>query len=355
MTTPAANAAAQAAASRLPGPQKAALVLLALDEEVAASVISHLSEVEVKQLWERAESLDPSLVSELSPTFREFHDLMKGTGPISSRAAGLYFRDLTIKALGEDRANKIFSPPPPPPPPPGTKIDPTVALQSAKTSALAEVLQEENPQIAAVMVAQLPRERAAEVLAAMDPGMQADVLGRLASLTEIPADAVALASEALARALESAGALGDSSEKKRFDGVTFTAGLLNDIPADDSQRLLSELNERFEKVAPKVRDAMFTFEDLSTLDIKGAQALMKEVQPDQLVIALKTASEDLRELFLGAISSRAAAAMREELGLLPPMRLSEVEAAQRAVVDAAQRLARDGRIQLAGSSKEAMV
>ncbi len=343
-------------AARLHGPQKAALVLLALDEDVAAEVLGHLDEDEVKRLAERADALDPSMVHALAPTFREFHELMQSQAPLGARAASMYFRDLTVRALGEDRANKILSPPAPVPQlEAGAKVAPMVALQSAKTSALAELLQEEHPQVAAVIVAQLPRERAAEVLSAMAPDQQTDIIGRLAGLTEIPAEAVALASEALARALESAGALGDGAEKKKFDGVQFTAGLLNDLSPDDSQRLLGELNERFEKVAPKVRDAMFTFEDLSTLDMKGAQALMKEVAPDQLVIALKTASEDLRELFLGAISSRAATAMREDLAILPPMRLSEVETAQRAIVEAAQRLARDGRIQLQGGKQEAMV
>lgn len=345
------------ATPRLHGPQKAALVLLALDEDVAAEVLSHLDEEEVKRLAERADQLDASMVHALTPTFREFHELMQSQAPMGAKAAALYFRDLTVRALGEDRANKILSPAAALPAleAGAAKVTPIAALQNAKTSALAELLQEEHPQLAAVIVAQLPRERASEVLAAMAPEQQSDVLGRLAGLTEIPAEAVALASEAVARALESAGALGDGAEKRKFDGVQFTAALLNDLSPDDSQRLLGELNERFEKVAPKVRDAMFTFEDLSSLDTKGAQQLMKEVAPDQLVIALKTASEDLRELFLGAISSRAATAMREDLAILPPMRLSEVETAQRAIVEAAQRLARDGRIQLAGGKQEAMV
>lgn len=340
---------------RLDGPQKAALVLLALDEDVAAEVLAHLTEDEVKRLAAHAEAVGPTMAPALAPTFREFHELMNTQTPMGAKAASLYFRDLTVRALGEDRANKIFAPPPPPPPDPAAKITPLAALQGARTSALAELLQDEHPQLAAVIVAQLPRERATEVLAAMAPEQQSDVLGRLAALTEIPAEAVELASEAVARALESSGALGDGAEKRKFDGVQFAAGLLNDLPPDDSQRLIGELNERFEKVAPKIRDAMFTFEDLNALDTKGAQQLMKEVAPDQLVIALKTASEDLRELFLGAISSRAATAMREDLAVLPPMRLSEVEAAQRAIVEAAQRLSRDGRIQLSTGKQEAMV
>ncbi|MFO0728283.1 MAG: FliG C-terminal domain-containing protein [Myxococcota bacterium] len=333
------------------GPDKAALVLLALDIDVATQVLSHLSETEVKQLAKKADALDTSAVQSLGATFEEFERLMKSELPVGSRAAGVYFRDLAVKALGEERAKLLLEPPPSR----ENGLEPMQALRSAKTTALAELLQEEHPQLAAVIVAQLPRDRAAQVLASIPGERQADIVGRLASLTEIPAETVALASEAVAKALASAGALGETAQNRSFDGVAFTAGLLNELPPDDTERLIGELNDRFTKVATKVRDAMFTFEDLNGLNQKAVQSLMKEVSPDQLLIALKTASEDLRELFLSSISSRAAAAMREDLALLPPMRLSEVESAQRSIVEAAQRLATEGKITLPGGDKEKLV
>jgi len=334
------------------GPDKAALVLLALDVDVATQVLSNLSESEVKLLAKRADALDTGAVQALEATFAEFEQLMRTDGPVGARAAGLYFRDLAAKALGEERALLLLAPPPYRDP---NALEPMQALRSARTTALAELLQEEHPQLAAVIVAQLPRDRAAAVLAAIPGERQADIIGRLASLTEIPAETVQLASEAVARALASAGALGETATNQKFDGVAFTAGLLNELPPDDTERLIGELNDKFNKVATKVRDAMFTFEDLNGLTQKAVQSLMKEVSPDQLLIALKTASEDLRELFLSSISSRAAAAMREDLALLPPMRLSEVEAAQRTIVEAAQRLATEGKITLPGGDKEKLV
>jgi flagellar motor switch protein FliG len=337
--------------AKVKSPDKAALILLALEVDVATQVLANLDETDVKKLAARADGLDMSVVSALQPTFREFVELMKSDTPIDGKQAGEYFRDLAARALGEERANLLLAPPAPP----VERIEPMQALRTARTSALAELLQEEHPQLAAVIVAQLPRDRAAEVLRAIPAERQADILGRLASLTEIPAETVQLASEAVARSLASAGALGDRSERRKFDGVTFTAGLLNEMPPDDTERLLNDMSNKYEKVATRVRDQLFTFEDLSGLTQKSVQVLMKEVSPDQLLIALKTASETLRELFLSSISSRAAQAMREDLALMPPMRLSEVESAQRTIIEAAQRLSNEGKLTLPGGDKEKMV
>lgn len=137
------------------GPDKAALVLLALDVDVATQVLSHLSESEVKLLAKRADALDTGAVQALEATFAEFEQLMRTDGPVGARAAGLYFRDLAAKALGEERALLLLAPPPYRDP---NALEPMQALRSARTTALAELLQEEHPQLAAVIVAQLPRD-----------------------------------------------------------------------------------------------------------------------------------------------------------------------------------------------------
>lgn len=328
------------------GPEKAALFILSLDEDLAASILSQLSEKQLKQLSDRADSLDPRMASALDKIFGEFEQMMKTPGPIVAGAPRSQFRGLAEKAFGRERAQRLLAPP---------AAQPIEALKSARVGALAETLQEEHPQVAAVIVAQLPKDRAAKVLASMTPELQTEIVARVASLKEIPTDTAKVASEALARSLAAAGAIDESGERRDFDGAAFAAGLLKELTPDDSARLLDDLSARYEKVAPLVREAMLTFEHLELMDTRSMQVVMREVTPDQLVAALKTASEELKNKFLGAISQRAAATIREDLQLLPPMRLTEVEAAQRAIVETATRLAAEGRITLPGGGSETMV
>jgi flagellar motor switch protein FliG len=336
-----------AAAIRLSGPQKAALVILAMEEAVACELIRHLSEKELRRLVECVDKMQTLPTELLDATFEDFDAQLRA--PVPPRGGGEYLRKLTTNALGGERAQRLLEPPTIP-------SAPFDAIRSARAKTLADLLQEEHPQVAAVILSQLPREQAGQVLLEMPPERQGDLLVRIAALSEIPAQAVAVASEALARALQAAGGLNDSRARQEFDGVAFAAGLLNELPRKESERVLSALTELDGKIAPKVRDAMFTFEDLSRLGVRDVQTLMREVSSETLLLALKTAGEAMRELFLSAISSRAAEQMREDLSLMPPTRLSDVEAAQREVVECATRLASDGRLTLpGGGSGEKMV
>jgi flagellar motor switch protein FliG len=333
--------------SNLTGPQKAALVILALEESVACELIRHLSEKELRRLVECVDSMSTLPTDQLDATFEDFDAQLRS--PVPPRAGGEYLRKLTTSALGGERAQKLLEPP-------VVMTRPLDAIRSARAKTLADLLMEEHPQVAAVILSQLPREQAAAVLLELPADRQGDLLARIASLAEIPAQSLEVASEALARALIAAGGITDTATRHEFDGVAFAAALLNELPGKESERVLNALTELDGKIAPKVREAMFTFEDLSRLGVRDVQSLMREVSSETLLMALKTAGESMRELFLSAISSRAAEQMREDLSLMPPTRLSDVEAAQREVVECATRLASDGRITLPGSgSGEKMV
>jgi flagellar motor switch protein FliG len=182
-----------------------------------------------------------------------------------------------------------------------------------------------------------------------------ELIARIARLEELPAESLAVASEALSLALAASGAAGESRGGQEFDGVGFAAALLNELPIDDSDRLLERIAESEAGVAPMIREAMFTFEDLSRLDRRSMQTLMREIAADQLVVALRTASDELRDAFYSAMSQRAVATIREDLELLPPKRLSEVEAAQREIVETAMRLASDRQLVLPAAVAEEMV
>jgi flagellar motor switch protein FliG len=280
---------------------------------------------------------------DLDRAFADFADSMEGPPPVA-RDGAAYVRRLATVAVGEERARRLL--------PASKEPSPLEQLRSARASTLAELLAEEHPQIAAVVVAQLPRDQGAKVIMAMPEERQAELLARLAGLEEVPAQAAQLLSETLAKAL---GGDANAPARSAFDGVSYVAGLLNEMSVTDSERLLNSIEEKSADIVPKVREKMFTFEDLLRLPVRNLQGLMKEVPTESLLVALKTASEGLREHFLGAVSSRAAVQLREDLQLLPPTRLSDVERAQREIVESALRMAADGKLVLPGPSSEAMV
>lgn len=329
----------------IPPARRAALVILGLHEEVAALVLRHMSEDALRRLATETAALDPVPQHGIEPSLEEFEKRMTDHVPLGK--ASEHLRRVATSSLGGDRARRLFDPS-------YEDVPALEAIRSARTATLAEILQEEQPQLAAVIISQLPREQGAKLLLAMPGERQTDLLARIASLKEVPATAVQVASESLARALAAAGGFG-GAERREFDGIAFSAGMLNELPPTETERLLSGMQEKNEKLVPKIREAMFTFEDLGRLEVRALQVLMREVQSDQLLIAMKTASEALREKFLSAVSSRAAASMREDLQLMPPMRLAEVETAQREIVETAMRMSSEGRLALPGSKSEKMV
>ena len=331
---------------RLTPAQRAAVVLLGLDEDVAQHVLRALDPRDLRLLAEAADSLGNVGGDALFPAFEEFEKAL--ATPRLPGGPGDYLRKLTASTVGADRARALFAPPE------SAATAPLETIRSARAQSLAELLADEHPQVAAVILSQLPRQQAAEVLLAMGSENQSDLLARVASLEEVPAEMVALASEALAKALSTTGAMA-AAGRDSFDGIRFVADLLNELGPTESERLLGALEHGEGKLAPKIREAMFTFEDLGRIEARQLQPFMREVPSETLLVALKTATESLRERFLSAVSSRAAETMREDLAAMPPTRLSDVEKAQREVVEAALKMAAEGRLVLPGGSGEEMV
>jgi flagellar motor switch protein FliG len=331
--------------TQLDGPQKAAVALLSLDEEVATQVLARMPEPDVRKLVNAVEELDevaPELIA------RVLEDLEKSlANPLAIVRTGgtKYVRRLADRAFGQDRAQKLFGVPAPTP-------EPLQLLRSARVGALAQLLADEHPQIAAVVITQLPAPIAAKVLSLMPPEVAAELTTRIAGLEEIPEHAVTEASESLVRALESVGGLATSDLRAEFDGLAFSAAIVNQLPSQAGDDLLSKISERDEKVATEIREAMFTFEDLGRIATREMGTLLRSVQSETLVVALQTATSDLRDHFMASLSQRAAATLRDDLGAATPKRLSEVEAAQREIVEAAMRLATEGKLTMPSRGEE---
>jgi flagellar motor switch protein FliG len=321
------------------GPQKAAIALLSLDEEVASKILAKMADHDVRKLVEAVEQLE-SIGGDTINNVLE--DLERGlTNPLAMVKSGgtKYVRRLADRAFGTDKAQRLFGVAAPP-------SEPLQLLRTARAAALATLFTEEHPQIAAVVLTQLAPGVAAKVLNLMPPEIAADLAARISSLDEIPEHAVAEASESLVRALEAAGGLASSDSRSEFDGLAFSASIINEMASDAGDAMLEKIGEQDERAATRIREAMFTFEDLERIATREMGQLLRAVQSEVLIVALQTATSELRDHFLASLSQRASATLRDDLSAAPPKRLSDVEAAQREIVEAAMKLAGEGKLTL---------
>ncbi len=328
------------------GTTRAAAILLALDEETATQVLRHMSPHEVRELTDSNTVRPPP--EALEDTWLEFEHLMADPMPIRFQAAGEHILSLAKKVFGRQELleeRKVRDP----------FESPVARLRSAKTSTLATLLEEEHPQVAAAVIGQLGADHAAIVTAALPTEFQVELIERLARTKAMPPRLVLEASQAIAAAVSAIEGPDAPSTDDEFDGIGFAAAILNALKEEQVKPLLHRLEEEFAELARSIRDKMFTFEDLVRLDTRNLQSVIKEIPQDRLLIALKTAEPELLERFFSVVSSRAAETMREDLALLPPMRVSDVEAAQQEIVQATLTLAENGQIQLPRGGESEMV
>jgi flagellar motor switch protein FliG len=327
------------------GPRRAAIALLSLDEDVASMVLAKMNEQDIRRLSDAVEELGDVggdlIIRVLESLERDITD------PLAMVRNGgtAYMRKLADKAFGSDKAQKLFKTPLPTP-------EPLVLLRTARVNALAQLLAEEHPQIAAVVLTQLPARVASKVLTLMEPDVAAELASRISELEEIPEHAVTEASESLVRALEAAGGLASSDSRAEFDGLSFSAAIVNELSSEEGDNLLGKIAERDEQAASRIREAMFTFEDLQRIAPREMGNLLRAVQSETLVTALQTATSEIKEHFLSSLSQRAAATLRDDLSAAAPKRVSEVETAQKEVVEAAMRLAAEGKLTMPARGSE---
>lgn len=326
----------QSELSRMTGAQRALLFVVSLDEGVATRVLSHLSDEEVKLLRQTSESHVNATPRALAAVHRDFLARVREGAPRVLMGSNAYLRRLAGNALGEGRAAEVWSEVSAP-------KGGIAELARLEPSVVAELLVQEQPQTTAVVLSQLPSAHAAKVVERLPPEQQGEVLLRLTRLESIP--------EPVLRDIEHAflGHLRDLSAVSRHDipGRQSAADIMKRLPDELGREVLEIIREQSPELAEGIERALFTFEDLARIDSRGLQQLLKEVPTDQLVLALKTASELMREKIFGNVSSRAADMLREELSLLGAVRVSDVEQAQYSIIQTALHLEREGRIQIA--------
>jgi flagellar motor switch protein FliG len=320
---------------KLTGAQKSLLFILSLDESVATRILANLSEEEVRALRRATGEVKEVTPLVIHAVHREFTERATGKLPPNLRGSSAYLKQLASKVFGEQRVQDLWDDRSP--------NERRAILDKFDAQTLIGLLEDEQPQTVAVVLSQLAAPKASEVLAQMPLERQTQVLLRLAKLQTVSDDVLREIHEQFA---EEAQNIGEKKERA-LGGVDVAASLMKKLGNDASQALISELANVDSVVAETLRKSLFTFEDLLRLDARGMQALLKGVSTDQLIIALKTASVELREKIFSNLSSRAAGMLREELEMLGPVRISDVEGAQAAIVETALTLEAEGKIQIA--------
>jgi len=327
------------------GVEDSAILLLALGEDEAADVFRHLGASEVAKLSEAMARIGNVSRERLTSTLERFNGAADQQ-PAIDAGVDQYVRSVLNKALGDHKARTLCDR--------ILKNDRSSGIDGLKlmdAASVAELIGGEHPQIVASILAHLDRGQASAVIAALAPELQGQVIQRIATLDGIQPQAMRELDDALERLVASGGRV------KRADvgGVRAAAEILNAVGSDAEAVIIENVRATDPELADKILDAMVIFDNLMDIDDRGIQLLLREVQSESLIIALKGASEELREKIFGNMSQRAADMMREDLEGKGPVRLSEVEAEQKAILTTVRRLADDGQLQLGSKGDDGFV
>lgn len=324
------------------GVQDAAILLMSLGEEEAAEVFKHLSPKEVQKLGEA--------IAKTKAVAREKVDevVFKFTGIAAAQSllvndSGDYVRSVLKRALGDDKAalliDRILQ---------GGDVSGIESLKWMDPLSVAELLRNEHPQIVAAILVHLDYDQAADILKNLTERQRNEVMLRIATMEGIQPTALKDLNEVLFKVL----AGGDKVRKASLGGVKTAAEVINLLGTAAEGLVIESIKSHDPDLAQKIMDKMFVFDDIAKLDKKAIQLILKEVSSESLIVALKGAQAELKELFLSNMSSRAAESMREDLESRGPMRLSEVEAQQKEIIKVVRRLADEGQIVVGGGGGE---
>ncbi|MDD5247952.1 MAG: flagellar motor switch protein FliG [Rhodocyclaceae bacterium] len=324
------------------GIERSAILLLSLGEDEAAEVLKHLGPKEVQKLGHAMTALKAVPREKIENVLDRLHSETALGSPVSVDEAQI--RSMLTKALGDDRAANLIS-----------RImqgGDTAGIESLKwmdAATVADLIKNEHPQIIATILVHLEFDHAGEILKLFTERLRNDVLLRIATLDGVQPTALHELNEALTRLLSGASS---NIKKAAMGGIRHAAEILNFVGQQAETSIVDNVREYDPDLAQKILDEMFVFENLMDVDDRGIQLLLREVQSDSLIVALKGAAPELREKVFKNMSQRAAEMLREDLESKGPVRLSEVEAEQKEILKIARRLADEGQIVLGGKGSE---
>ena len=321
-------------AEQLSGQEKTAILLLAMGDKFTSEVFKRMDRTEIGQISKAMLELDTIPKEVVEDVLREYHHaLVTGQEMIAGGEDSV--KRMLMKNLDSETAKYIMD---------ALELDtgpaPFRELSNVSPRILAQILRNEHPQTLALILGHLPSEQAAELITNLPAGVRPEILMRLAKLEAVPEDMLMEVDKVLQSQLIAMG----GKEGKKVGGVPSVAEILNAVDRATEEEVLSEIEEESTQMAEDIRNLMFVFEDVKSLDDKGIRELLKEISNEDMTMALRGSSDDLKEKFFGNMSERAATMIREDLEIMGPTRLSDVESAQQNIVKVVRRLEVEGRI-----------
>ncbi|MDX1589442.1 MAG: flagellar motor switch protein FliG [Oleiphilaceae bacterium] len=322
--------------------ESAAILLMSLGEADAAQILKHMGPKEVQRVGTAMSQLKDVTKQEVGHVVGEFFEAVGGQTGLGVGADD-YIRAMLTQALGDEKA--------------GSLIDRiliggnTTGLDTLKwmePRAVADVIRYEHPQIQAIVVSYLDPDQAAEILGTLDEKVRLDVMMRVASLESIQPQAL----QELNNILERQFSGGSGAQASRIGGIKRAADIMNYMDRSIEGTLMDSLKDMDPDMGSEIEDLMFVFDNIADIDDRGIQALLREVSSDVLVVALKGGEEEVKNKIFSNMSKRAGELLKDDLEAKGPVRVSEVEAAQKEIIAVARRMADNGDIVLGGSGEE---
>ena len=321
---------------------QAAILLMSLGEQDAAEILKHMGPKEVQRLGAAMTGLQNVQQVEVQSVIGNFFEEVRNLTGLGIGTDN-YIRKMLVTALGEDKANSLID-----------RIllgGNTTGLDTLKwmdSRSIADMIRNEHPQIQAIVIAYLDPDQSAEILTFFPEKVRLDIMMRVASLDTVQPQAL----QELNDILEKQFSGNASSQTKAMGGYKVAAEIMNNLDGSIEAELMENIKELDEDMGNQIQDLMFVFENLKEVDDRGIQALLREVSSEVLVVALKGADDELKEKIFKNMSKRAAELLRDDLETKPPMRLADVEAAQKEILITARRMADAGEIMLGGSNEQ---
>jgi len=326
----------------LNGVERAAVLLMVMGSENAAEVLKHLNPKEVQSLGGAMAALQNVTKPTMEGVMDEFITEVSNQTSMGIGSED-YIREMMVNALGEDKANNMID-----------RIllgSGNKGLESLKwmdARSVAEVIRLEHPQIIAIVLSYLEPDQSAEVLKMLPERARPDILMRVASLEGIPPSAL----QELDKIMEQQFSGAQNVSHNSMGGFKTAANILNFMESSIEGAIMDTIGEIDQEMQDGIGELMFVFDNLNDVDDRGIQALLREISTDVLTLALKGADENIKEKILKNMSKRASEMLREDMEASGPVRLSEVEGAQKDIITTARRLAEEGEINLGGGGEE---